>query len=181
MPEFTKLIEFYPAHDQKAAGGGIHGVDIRFVLKGPKGAVDFMLMTNWLLPETQERTDARILEDIKAREVTQVQLDVLYKPIPAHRAYHSPVQRYGNQVPSSEPCPYLDEGQHCFWDSSGLNADGIYEALLHEGDEGVWKELEYYYHDVFEIPMEERTLEGSELGVLVETVLKPILEKEPDD
>ena len=52
---FTKEITIAPAYDKrnidpKKNYGGIHGCEMRFVLKGECGAVQFVLYTNWQLP-----------------------------------------------------------------------------------------------------------------------------------
>jgi hypothetical protein len=48
-----------------------------------------------------------------------------------------------------EPCRYLD-GKPCYYDGSSLNAERIFDVLTAEGDEGVWRELEAYYHATFQ-------------------------------
>jgi len=50
----TREIKFSPAYDKRdpdpSKNYGIHGVTITFLLKGEKGAVQFVLYTNWHLP-----------------------------------------------------------------------------------------------------------------------------------
>ena len=46
------------------------------------------------------------------------------------------------------PCPYLD-GQACYYDGSGLQAEPVFERLLREGSEGVWLALEEHYQKIF--------------------------------
>lgn len=48
MGDRTRLVEWTPAYD-KQPKYGIHGMELRFVLKGPEGATQFLLYTNWLL------------------------------------------------------------------------------------------------------------------------------------
>src|ERR1700678_385514 len=36
---FERVVEWSPAYNRKAEGYGIHGMEVRFVLKGEKGAV----------------------------------------------------------------------------------------------------------------------------------------------
>lgn len=110
---------------------GIHGVEMRFVLKGPEGAVQFLLYTGWHLPEV-------------TREIGQ------QKPMPADLGYHSPTPRHEGQeqMNDGKGCEYLD-GKPCYYDGSGCNAYGMWEVLLKEGSEGVWKALECVYSDLF--------------------------------
>ena len=141
-----RLIEFDPAFDKRhpdpSKDYGIHGVNIRFVLKGPEGAVQFLLYTNWQLPPVTEELIAKPIKD-------KFLLKALFLPIPADLGYHSPAPHYEGQT-STGPCPYLDK-KECYFDGSTLNAEPVYERLLKEGHEGVWAELEKCYDDFFKV------------------------------
>jgi len=136
-----KLIKFYPA-------SGSHGVDLRMILKGNKGAVQFVLYTNWMLPHVTKEMDIRILKEARQGALSDISLRCTYHPLPADLGYHSPVAIYEGQDICSESCEYLD-GKPCYYDGSGLNAERIYEVLLEEGSDGVWRELEDFYKNVF--------------------------------
>jgi len=171
-----RIIEFVPAFDRRdpdpKKNYGIHDVELRMVLKGEKGAVQFVLYTNWQLPhvarEERKRTAASGLDEMGIK--------VRFEPMPADLGYHSPVPMYEGQEPigatrvhwedgefdgkrmklpkfeptdTFDPCPYLD-GKPCYYDGSGLNAERIYNVLLAEGSDGVWRELESYYRETFE-------------------------------
>lgn len=152
---FKRIVEFGPAWDRRdptpSKNYGIHGVELRMYLKGPKGAIQFVLYTNWHLPEVQEELDRKFL----ARP-DSVGLRVR-APMPADLGYHSPVPLWEGQEPMSRECHVLGPGVTCYYDGSSLNAERIYEVLLREGSEGVWKELEEEYHSRFdevEVPMQ---------------------------
>ena len=162
---FERIVEIEPAFDRRAEGYGIHCAQMRFVLKGPLGAVQFLLFTQWQLPHVAKETYERTVAKALAGEDIGVDLRCFYAPMPADRGYHSPVPLYEGQQPQPD-CPYLD-GKPCYYDGSGLQAEGVFEALVREGTEGVWKELEYYYHSALETPINERTVEGMELGSLL--------------
>lgn len=136
-----KITQFMPAFDRRDPNPdknyGIHGVDLRMVLKGDKGAVQFVLFTNWQLPHVQEEQKSRMTPSNH----------ILYEPIPADLGYHSLEPHYNGQEPRND-CEYLN-GKPCYYDGSGLNAELIYQVLLKEGSEGVWKELQEYYNQVF--------------------------------
>lgn len=142
-----KIIQFYPAFDKRnpnpSKDYGIHGVDLRMILKGEKGVVQFVLYTNWHLPHVQEELYR------KAVGKDQFYLNTIFSPLPADLGYHSLAPTYEGQNVCSESCQYLD-GRPCYYDGSGLNAEKIYEVLLKEGSDGVWRELEEFYNDVFE-------------------------------
>jgi len=139
MTTYERIIEFTPAYDKRdddpAKNYGVHGVNLRFVLKGPEGAVQFLLYTNWHLPHVAKEWEnkPRILTD----------------PMPADVGYHSPVPMYEDQLIMSETCSYLD-GKPCYYDGSGLMAQDGYEALVSGGGPGIWDYLENYYRATFE-------------------------------
>lgn len=136
-----RQILFEAAYDKRdpdpAKNCGIQGVNLRFLLKGDKGAVQFLLHTNWMLPHVQEGLDLRHPDHL------------LCHPQPADLGYHSlsPLHDY-QEEPSQEHCPFLD-GAPCYYDGSSLNAQPVFERLLREGDDGVWAELEDYYKQLF--------------------------------
>lgn len=164
-----KITTITPAWDKRdpdpKKNYGIHCCDLRMVLKGELGAVQFVLMTGWNLPH--------ITEEFKnKREISN-----LY-PLPADLGYHSPKPMYEGQTRVGETkydfdnpeeivlgeekvkfpsaslvkedlpvCEYI--GKPCYYDGSGLNAERIYKIMLEEGSDGVWKELESYYTRIF--------------------------------
>lgn len=156
-----KLTTFLPAFDKRnpdpKKNYGIHGVELRMVLKGELGAVQFVLYTNWQLPNVTE----------ESRSEMTPEKYFLYEPRPADLGYHSPKPIYEGQLPTGvrdvydenyekkigtegtpTPCVYLD-GKPCHYDGSGLNAKGTYNTLLEKGSDGVWKELEDWYVELF--------------------------------
>jgi hypothetical protein len=147
-----RIVIFSPAFDKRhpepGKNYGIHGVELKMVLKGDKGATQFVLYTNWMLPHVTKEMDNRILRESTTGRLSDISLRCTYHPLPADLGYHSPVPQYEGQSICSQSCEYLD-GKPCYYDGSGLNAERIYEVLLKEGSEGVWKELENYYNDLF--------------------------------
>lgn len=140
---FEQVVEFGAAHDCmrvqpckfgsdrcKPGSGGSHGigaVDMRMVLKGPLGVVQFVLYTGWHLDETPEGVG---------------------KPLAADLGYHSPTPLYEGQY-QTESCTYFD-GASCFYDGSSLNAEEPWRILRYEGGDAVWKYLRDYYASTFE-------------------------------
>lgn len=140
MTEFERIIQLRPAYDKRdsdpSKNYGVHGVDLLFVLKGSKGAVQFLLYTNWHL--------SRVEEEFMNKYSSYGQF---WKPMPADLGYHSLKPLYEGQI-SYDDCLWLD-GKPCYYDGSGLNAERIWKVLLEEGSDGVWRELEEYYKSVF--------------------------------
>lgn len=142
---FVRSVTFAPAFDKRdpdpAKNYGIHGVSIRFVLRGPKGATQFLLYTQWQLPHVTTEFVARSYEPIGGDP------HWMERPIPADLGYHSYTRQYERQRPM--PCDVLPETDHCYYDGSSLRAEPVYHRLLAEGDAGVWAALEAEYHAVF--------------------------------
>jgi hypothetical protein len=149
---FERIVEFTPAYDRRDADPkknyGIHGVDLRMVLKGEEGAVQFALSTGWYLPETvgSEPGDWGIHSQY-SKALHSHAIGLLH-PMPTDLGYHSRTPRYEGHLQSDE-CPYLD-GAPCYYDGSTLNAWHPFEALIRGGHEGLWAYLENYYAEVFE-------------------------------
>lgn len=177
--KWEKRIDFEPAFDRRhpdpSKNYGIHGVTLRMVLIGPKGAVNFVLYTNWHLPHVTDESKGRIDSPLNGDYHWHC------RPLPADLGYHSPKPMYEEhepvgsknftwrdateeekrelpsftRIPESNPtgtftpCEYLD-GKPCYYDGSSLNADRIYRVLLNKGSNGVWRELEDYYNEIFE-------------------------------
>lgn len=135
MVDFKKTIDFVPAYDERDKGYGIHGVDIRFVLQGPLGAVQFVLSTNWMLDHVQKEFDSRLDRP-----------RYFDKPSGVDVGYHSPKPMYEGQEPMD--CHLIGQ---CYYDGSGLRAESwLHEILLPKGSDGIWKALEEEYKSIFE-------------------------------
>lgn len=147
MQKLTREVKIYPAFDKRnpdpAKNYGIKSMDLKFLIKGDKGVVQFYIITNWNLPQVQIELDNKIPD-------TRFPY-WLHKPMAADLGYHSYVPLYDGQK-TMGPCEYLD-GKDCYYDGSGLNAEGVFKTMVMEGGEAMWKELEDYYYETFE-PLE---------------------------
>lgn len=137
---FDRIVTFRPAFDRRdpdpSKNYGIHGVELRMVLRGERGATQFLLYTNWHLPHvTEELWRDRPLDVLRH----------VVSPMPADLGHHwpTPTNEYEAEH-GPRDCDILPGGK-CFYDGSGLAAERVYERLLREGDAGVWAELEGYY------------------------------------
>lgn len=141
---FQRVVAFEPAFDkrsdQPSKNYGIHGMQIRFTLKGERGAVQWLCYTGWHLPHVQR--EKRNWQQSYDREFNKVY------PQNYDLGYHSPTPHYEGQTRMSEKCEILDGP--CYYDGSGLNGEPFVEMFLREGDTAVWRELERYYAHVFE-------------------------------
>ncbi len=129
---------WHPAWDHRKDGRGQHGVELIFLVTGPKGAVQFLLYTNWMRIDNGA-ANGRLLPIFQSNAMN---------PMPADRGYHSLVPMYEGQ-PWREDCPYLG-GKPCYYDGSGLNSEALFVTLVNDGDDAMWTALEEYYHSTFD-------------------------------
>lgn len=126
----------------KPGEGGSHGragLDIRFVVKGKKGAIQFLLYTGWLPQKTEPSgIGTRWIEKWSRTEV-----------LPADLGCHSKKPLYEGQEIVSDSCEYCD-GKPCYYDGSGLQASNAMYTLVNGGGEALWQFLEEYYNATFE-------------------------------
>lgn len=137
-----KITKFHPAFDKRDPDPnkdcGIHGVDLRMILKGELGAVEFSVFTNWHLPHVAK----------ELRERMSSETYILYEPIPASLGFHSYKPIYENQKPTSEICEFLNN-KPCYYDQSSLISERIFNILVEKGSDAVWEELEVIYNQQF--------------------------------
>lgn len=137
MNALTKKIEFAPAFN-KGEKYGIHCMEIRFLLSGESGVVQFLLFTGWYLPD-----DAKRLRD-SCRGGGYCPS----APIPADIGYHALAPVYEGQEIMQKECRYLG-GNPCYYDGSGLEAERYFNTLIRDGEDALWKEMEAYYNYIF--------------------------------
>lgn len=139
--KFRKEIVFHPAWDKRDPDPnknyGIHCVDMCFYLHGKKGVIQFVVFTNWFLEQNREHS-----------EIDQYPFKYWQSPMPSDLGFHSYVPVYEGQHLLTESCPLL-HSKPCYYDGSTLNAEPVFETLIREGSEGVWKELKRYYEETF--------------------------------
>ena len=133
---YIKEIIIKPAFDKRnpdpAKDYGIHGCNMIFYLKGPKGVAHFVISTNWHLPHVAEYLLANSLIDLDFK--------CRFFPIPAELGYHSPVPIYKGQ--SKTKCNIFEQGYCYYYDGSIDAARKVYRILLTSGSDGTWKKLE---------------------------------------
>lgn len=147
-----RVVEFTPAYDKRhpdpKKNYGIHGVNIKFLLKGAEGAVQFLLFTNWFLPEVQAELDEKHIDHLPCH------------PQPADLGYHSLKPMYEGHKSITKRCPDIG-GKPCYYDGSGLAAEHIFEVLVRHGEDAVWKELEEYYAEIFKVEAHSHSPKGA--------------------
>ena len=129
----TKVrLPFDMRSDKPGENYGIHGLDVWFILKGPKGAVQFLANFGVYLPSVKHVTPGEIMG-----------FDV---------GYHAPTPQYDGQRSCNDTCE-LVEGGICYYDGSSTLADEwakqIFSTVGRPPDNVVWEMLEHEYHDRF--------------------------------
>ena len=142
MSNLVREITFTPAYDKRDADPsknyGIHGVDMRCLLTGPLGVVQFVVFTGWMLEHIEKEMEARHHDAVGFR---------ITRPMPADLGYHSPKPMYDGN--SEMECDLLPGGK-CYYDGSSLNAEKPFRLLKEQGSEALWTFLENYYRETFE-------------------------------
>jgi hypothetical protein len=144
MTDLERLIRVIPAYDCirvqpckfgketcKPDSGGNHGnhnAELILTLKGPEGAVEFVVGTNWYLPVTPSHVAN--VTGARGRSVS----------------YHSPTPMYEGHTDFG-PCMYI--GEHCYADTNYSMADECFKVLVEKGHEAVWEQLSYFYNEIF--------------------------------
>lgn len=138
--QFEQIVKVSGAFDKRGEtpNYGISACRISFILKGPEGAVQFMIGTNWFTPEVQrEHRQSNHDSDIRFDNIQPQGWDV---------GYHAKVPQYEDQ--SSMECDLL--GGQCYYDGSSLRADDWVLKFIEGGTDWLWPELEKEYTDRFE-------------------------------
>lgn len=138
---FENWVEIEPAWDKTDKGCVVHGVNLRFLLKGKHGVIQFLIYTNWMLPHNQKEIDGQELLDEPCRYL-------FHKPLPADIGYHSYIPTYKNQEPLTDNCKYLDS-KPCYYDGSGLQAEKLFDIMVKGGHEAMWDYMIEHYNRTF--------------------------------
>jgi len=136
----TELVgAFDKRHPNPSKNYGIHGMDARFVLKGARGAVQFVAFLGIQLPHVRE--------ELRRKHSATDKYDS-FAPMGADVGYHAPAPCYEGQSLTHDSCPYLD-GKPCYYDGSGLRADEFMPEFIAGGSDAVWAMLEQEYQKRF--------------------------------
>ena len=138
MSNFERIIEIYPPFDKRNADPkknyGIHGMELRFVLKGELGATHFVYYTCQHLPHVAEE----LWRNNKDKDWNP------FKGMGVDIGYHSKIPTCDGHTVTKNKCPYT-EGD-CYYDGSSLQADEFTPIFLEKGTDAVWEMLEERYH-----------------------------------
>ena len=144
----------YPMRD-----GQESSLNLLFQVIGKLGVTEFELSTNWYTDGVVEARLQEMKKDVYLRKEDFLLKHFWMGPHPLDVCYFSPVRMSEDDSCFEDgatyhapyiPAPvyygykYVDEGEGFGW-----TPDFVYEKLLREGNEGVFKYLENYYIEVF--------------------------------
>lgn len=129
---------YYLVRDEPAKNYGVGNVRMWFYLKGPKGAVQFQIGTDWGIKPVREHLE----------RFGWSQYDDPRQPRGWDLGYHSHEPHYDGQGPMGDDCEVL--GGKCFYDGSSLQAEKVVEGFLAGGTNWLWPKLAEYYRYTFE-------------------------------
>ena len=128
MEESVQFTPGFICTEQGGSGHGRHGMEIRWLLRGPKGGAQFLIYTDWIPGEPGSPRTAHMF------------------PMGADVGYHAKQPKYEDQAPMSGECEIT--GGVCYYDGSGLRAMELVEVFKQFGEQAVWDELEAVYAEL---------------------------------
>lgn len=130
-------VQFTPGYNCPAEGPfghGVHGMEICWYLRGPKGTVWLRLFTKWtpgeLAPGHGLPPDLRIRPEDRT-------------PDAAGAGHHARWPQHEDDEPSADDCPLF--GAPCYQGMSYTGADEAAERFTVEGEQVIWDALEAAY------------------------------------
>lgn len=133
---FVRSVWFEPGYDhwtnRCGAGHGRHGMQLRFVLQGEEGAVQFLMYTDWVPGSVSSIGDVNSGGKTMAADLGCHWIRPWY---------------VGQERMTEGDCDYLPGGP-CYYDGSGLNAGPVMALFFEQGPEAMWERLEQEYVEV---------------------------------
>lgn len=133
--DVERAVVFEPGFNDRGGKYGVHGMNIRWLLRGPKIVTQFLIYTSWVPGEVGHGYEPNTL------------VPAMF-PMGVDVGYHSPVPTYEGHQPMKEPCDYLDG--ICYYDGSGMRADDLLQGFIHQGESVVWRELQDFHDNLME-------------------------------
>ena len=121
-----RAVLFQPGYRTDRKTYGLHGMDITWLLRGPRGVTQFSMSTGW----------------VPGQGMTPGTSDLF--PMATDLGYHALCPQYEGAFGPRDDCDYLPGGR-CWYDGSGLNAEPVMARFLIEGEPAIWRELAEYH------------------------------------
>jgi hypothetical protein len=130
-----RAVTFYPGYncaDRSMSGHGVHGMEIRWDLRGPRGETWFAVFTEWIPGQ---------LSPGHGLSPEGCQVAARQQPSGAGIGMHSPAPQVDGQLPA-DGCPLWGT---CYGDTAYGASDALAAAFTERGSEAVWADLEARY------------------------------------
>jgi hypothetical protein len=160
MP-LERRILFFPAFDRTdpdpSKDYGVGCLEIRFLLDGPAGSVEFQLLIQAYLPHVMERRLQRLKRDVLAGK-SDFLLRNFIEPNPLDICRWSAERLTEDDTYFDAGISYFRNHLPCYYSYEFRNpqdersVDAAYAALVQGGDAALWKYLEDYYYREFGKP-----------------------------
>lgn len=142
-----RIVNFHGAWDltrpEPSRNYGIHSMEIRFAVKGQKGAVTMNVTTKWYLPQNISTAYRMYTKGYPFDGPKELML-----PDITDIGYHSKQPQYSNQEPIGN-CTLTDGP--CYYDGTSLWGNEAWRlGFLHGGTDWLWPKLEDLYRHHFE-------------------------------
>lgn len=152
--ELERRIYFEVGYDHRdfpedcgGGGHGQHGMNLRFVLIGPKGAVTWLLyLMNWVPGNISDLSEVQNEYPISVVPARGPLGDAMTAGLGLHSVVR-PSWDDENYL-SQQACEYLPDG-YCYSDVTYTGAQPLLAAFLDHGPHVVWATLARYYSETF--------------------------------
>jgi len=156
LEESVQFTPGYNCTDMSMRGHGVHGMEVRWGLRGPLGGAQFLIYTDWL---PGQRFPGHGLRPDGSYSWSDSRGEPFY-PMGADVGYHAKRPQYEGQHVTSDACDFTNGS--CYYDGSGLRADKLAKIFVQFGEQAIWDELESVYAD---LATEDREAKAAENGV----------------
>jgi hypothetical protein len=137
--DLERIVQVGPAWDRRdpdpSKDYGIGAMSLRFILKGPRGAVQFIFYT------------AQYTRPVAERMWNGNRSYNPFKGMGADIGYHAYTPQYEGHTAMGGKCDIL--GCECYYDGSSLRANEFADEFIEGGDKVVWPMLEKEYEARF--------------------------------
>lgn len=143
---FERQLEFQTAYDGRDEPGnyGIHGCELKLILKGEEGASTLLVFTGWHLPHVTAEWGERPPSTFLTRPNG---VDISYHSATRPAWLEGEPEEVDN-MHHRDDCAYTKSGE-CWYDGSALRAEGFVDLLIAKGMDAVWEALRAEYIATF--------------------------------
>lgn len=153
-------IKFFPAWDRTnpdpSKNYGVSCLDMKFLIYGNKGIVEFDLDTNWYLPHIMKRRLESFRHDVQLQKEDFL-LETWINPCPLDICYYSLIRLSEDDTFFDVGLDWAFDGKPCFYGYKSFEGDYpspfakdvVFGLLVEKGDGAVWEYLENYYKEIF--------------------------------